>query len=166
MRLLITGSRDWEHLASIDAVLGHYARQAATPEVPLTVVHGAALGGADLLAARWVGQRQRSGWPVVQERHPADWGGACVEQCKPDHRQRRRDGSDFCPFAGFRRNQRMVDTVPLLVVGFWRNGSSGTRDCMKRAEKAGLRVWRVGWPDRELVTPEWVAAQAPPLVPA
>lgn len=167
-RLLVTGSRDWDHLDSIDRVLAHYAYMAslASPGGRLVVVHGAASGGADALAARWVAQRARNGWPVEQERHPADWGAACVQECRPDHRQRRQDGSDFCPFAGFRRNQRMVDTRPLVVFGFWRNGSSGTRDCLKRAERARIPVFRATWQERELVSPDWLAARAPVLVPA
>lgn len=163
MRLLITGSRDWDHLASIDQVLGYYTRQAFSFGSRLIVVHGAASGGADNLAGRWVTQRSRTGWPVDQERHPAHWNGPCVEECKPNHRQTRKDGTDYCPFAGFRRNQLMVDTRPLVVVGFWRNGSSGTRDCLERAEEAGLPTFKIPWQERELADPEWLAARAPAL---
>lgn len=107
----------------------------------LTVVHGAAEGGDKLM------DRIARAWGCVVEPHPVsqeDWD-TCLSTCKPGHRRRRRDGSTFCPGAGTRRNQRMVDLGAHLCLG-WPNGSawSGTWHCMTRAEAAG--IWTVCWP--------------------
>lgn len=46
--------------------------------------------------------------------------------------------------AGPARNQQNLDeTKPDFVIGF--PGSRGTRDMCRRAEKAGVRVYRVDW---------------------
>lgn len=166
MRLLVTGSRDWDHLDSINAVLAHYARQADWHGGRLVVVHGDAARGADALAAAWIAKRAREGWPVSQESHPADWRGPCRLDldCKPGHRKTQPSGGDYCPRAGHHRNQAMVDAGAAVCVGFWRNGSSGTRDCLGRAEKAGIPLLRVTWGERELVAPGWLAQNAPELV--
>lgn len=177
MRLLVTGSRDWgnpddpasmaQARAAIDAVLGHYVLQAHMLGAPrLTVVHGSANKGADHLAYLWVKQRQRNGWPVDQEPHPAHWAAPCVPECKPNHRHRYPSGAgDYCPYAGHRRNQAMVDLGARVCVGFWRAGSSGTKDCLERADKAGIAAFRVMWADRESVLEQsWLDANAPMLV--
>lgn len=167
MRLLVTGSREWEHPDSIDEVLAYYTRQAFDLGDPLVVVHGKCVKGADSLAASWVRIRSRNGWPVTQEPHPAHWNGPCAPTCKPgpDHRQVK-DGREWCPMAGNRRNQEMVDLGAAVCVGFWRNGSSGTRNCLRAAERAGIRVLKIKWQERELVTQEWLAEHAPRLVVA
>lgn len=176
MRLLVTGSRDWgdpqrpdamaQARAAIDAVLAHYVRQAHALGAPrLTVVHGKALKGADNLAFMWVKQRQASGWPVEQEPHPANWNAPCVDRCQAGHRHKYPNGTgDYCPTAGFRRNQQMVDLGALVCVGFWRAGSSGTKDCLDRAGKAKIPLFKVLWADRENVLgPAWLAQHAPAL---
>lgn len=164
MRLLVTGSRDWDHHASVDQVLAYYVRQAHDiGHGPLVVVHGKCVKGADHLAASWVRMRSRSGWPVKQEPHPANWNGPCGPRCREGHRQRR-DGREWCPFAGNRRNEEMIRLGALACVGFWRNGSSGTRNCIENAERAGIRVLKIKWQERELVTQEWLAEHAPRLV--
>jgi hypothetical protein len=116
-------------------------RQAHSKGGRLTVVHGKAARGGDDLAASWVAKRRREGWPVGQEAHPAVWRGPCrLElECKPGHRQQHPSGADYCPRAGHYRNQDMVDLGALACVGFWRNGSSGTRDCLERAEAAHIQ---------------------------
>jgi hypothetical protein len=163
MRLLITGSRDWDHHPSVDEVLAYYTRQAHYLGGRLKVAHGKATRGGDDLAAAWVKLRNRNGWPVDQEPHSAHWSAPCPPECPPGHRQRK-DGREWCPRAGHRRNQEMVDRGALACVGFWRNGSSGTRDCLERAEKAGIRCLKITWQERELVTQEWLAEHAPQLV--
>ena len=163
MRLLVTGSRDWTHLESVNEVLAYYTRQAHEKHGRLLVVHGKATRGGDDLAMSWVKTRQRNGWPVDQEPHPAHWNAPCGPDCRPGHRQQK-DGRDWCPYAGHRRNQAMVDLGARACVGFWRNGSSGTRDCIRRAEAAHIPVLKITWQERELVTPDWLAEHAPELV--
>lgn len=98
-----------------------------------TLVHGNAKG-ADRLAAEYAKQ---VGWHV--EPQHADWSGDCVAECLRGHRRRNRYG-EYCPEAGHRRNQAMVDSQPDVVVAFWRDHSGGTKDCLRRAEKAGLHI--------------------------
>jgi predicted Rossmann-fold nucleotide-binding protein len=79
------------------------------------VIHGAARG-ADTLAADWAAANG-----VPAEPYPADWSRG---------RQ-----------AGPVRNQLMLDQGrPDGVVAF--PGGAGTADMCRRAEAAGLRVWR------------------------
>jgi hypothetical protein len=163
MRLLITGSRDWNHLPSVDAVLAHYTREAFSHGQQLVVVHGKARSGGDALAASWVHTRARNGWPVTQEPHPAHWNGPCAPECEPDHRQQR-NGHEWCPFAGHRRNQEMVDSGVLVCVGFHRNGSSGTRDCLRRATTADVRTLRISWASRGIIDADWLTGHAPFLL--
>lgn len=94
--------------------------------------------GADTMGDQWA---KRNGI-LVRER-PADWEGPCAPDCKPGHRRRNRRGTEYCPLAGHRRNQGMVDERPELFVAAQVNGSTGTADCVRRAEAAGIPVWRV-----------------------
>ena len=165
-RLLITGSRNWDHPESVFAVLSHYCREAHALGGRLVVVHGKAHKGGDNLAAAWATRWGNRGYPVIQEAHPARWGDPCVydgtEPCQPGHRQRHKNGpGDYCPMAGHRRNQHMVDTRPLVTAAFWRAGSSGTKDCIRRAEAAGIPVTKVLWAERNLaLAPEWLLEHA------
>jgi hypothetical protein len=80
------------------------------------------------------------------EPHPADWD-TCAPACKPGHRKRRRDGTEYCPSAGHRRNAVMVASVTRRpaagrgCVAYPLDESRGTRGCMKLAVAAGLTVW-------------------------
>ncbi len=75
--------------------------------------------GADTFAAEWA---ERFGFPL--HKFPADW---------------RKHGRAAGPI----RNQRMIDEgKPDLVIAF--PGGTGTADCVRRAEAAGIRVIRVG----------------------
>lgn len=83
---------------------------------PITVlVHGGA-PGADKLAADWA-----KAHGVKTEAHQAAW-------------------KERGPAAGPERNQRMVDAGAAGVVAF--PGGKGTADCCRRAETAGIKVWR------------------------
>ena len=111
MRILVTGSRNWTDRAAIAQALLDLRM-----EGPPVIVHGACPTGADAiadeLATSW-------GWEI--ERHPADWD---------------RHGKAAGPL----RNQEMVDAGADVCVAFPHGDSRGTRDCMKRATAAGLRL--------------------------
>lgn len=159
MRVLVTGSRDWDHEPSVFGAL-RYLALLGHPDDHLDVRHGKAHRGADNVAARWVAIQARNGWPVAQDPYPADWGGPCVFEgtivCQQGHRQTK-NGREWCPLAGHRRNQQMIDVGGVdLVVGFLKHGSSGTRDCLKRAERAGLPRLVVPWGDRDRVDADWL----------
>jgi len=79
---------------------------------------------------------------------PAEWE-VCGDDCpKRPHRKVAAKGGTFCPYAGPRRNQRMVDlwagrALGVLAMPALGHESRGTHDAVRRATKAGLRVWAV-----------------------
>lgn len=138
MRVLVTGSRRWTDPRVIhDALLWAWYDAVQVGADGITVVHGTA-PGADAIADEWARANEPSG--VLRDPHPADWSGPCAADCQPGHRRKRRDGSDYCPLAGHRRNQHMVDLGAAIVLAFQRDGSTGTADCIRRAKTAGIPV--------------------------
>lgn len=113
-RILVTGSR---HLTDF-ALVSRALQQAAAELGPDTVVvHGAARG-ADMLA-----HKAARTLDLGVERRPADW----------ENLGRR---------AGVIRNAEMVRDGADLVLAFLVADlpCRGTRDCMRRAERAGIPV--------------------------
>jgi SLOG family YspA-like protein len=83
------------------------------------IIHGGASRGADQIAGTWAAQRQ-----------------VPVEVFKPDWIKWRYS-------AGPVRNQCMIsDGRPDLVVAA--PGGGYTTDCIRRAERAGIKVWKLG----------------------
>lgn len=137
--ILLTGSRTWPDPALLEDTLldvWHDALQNGYDGIEL--MHGHAQDGADAMGDAWA---IRNGVPY--RRRPADWPGPCTADCTPGHRRRNRRGHEYCPLAGHRRNQQMVDEKPLLVVAAHHANSSGTADCIRRAEAAGIPVYRL-----------------------
>jgi hypothetical protein len=129
VRVLVTGSRNWTDANAITDQLAAYADKAFKTEVAcnLIIVHGANPGGADHIAAEWASERQRANilgkranW-IWAEPHPADWA---------------KHGKAAGPI----RNQEMVDAGADICLAFPLGESRGTRDCMRRAESAGIPV--------------------------
>jgi hypothetical protein len=129
-RVLVTGSRDWEdhdelwgHLyqAVLD-VTGHpvWSQPGGAPPADLVFVHGDYKRGADRLTRVWC---ERYG--VIQDPHPAKW-------------------TRYGPGAGPKRNQEMVDLGADFCLAFPLGVSKGTRDCMRRADAAGIPVHNKG----------------------
>jgi len=124
MRILVTGSRDWDDRIVIEqALLPYLPSMPSTPEPPPrnTLVHGACPTGADRIAdivGRFGG--------LIVEPHPADW----------------RPGGVFDRSAGFKRNAEMVELGADLCLAFIRNGSKGATHTADLAEKAGIPVRR------------------------
>lgn len=116
MRILVTGSRDWPRRETVWMALNYHARRAGT-----IVVHGDCPTGADLHAQQWTETQP----DVVVERHRADW---------------QRHGRAAGPI----RNQEMVDLGADACLAFPLGASRGTRDCMRRAEAAGIPVFNYG----------------------
>jgi hypothetical protein len=113
MRILVTGSREWDRPLPIAvALLVH----SGAPE-EATLISGCARG-ADQMAEE---AALAFGWEV--EHHPADWA---------KHGKR----------AGYIRNQEMVDSGADLCIAFTRGGSNGTSHCGTAAENAGIpTIW-------------------------
>lgn len=139
LRVLVTGSRSWTDTDTIhNALLAAWSDAIEADYDGITVIHGGA-AGADTIADQWAHNHREHG--VQVEQHNADWEGPCADTCPPGHRKARRDGTDYCPLAGHRRNQVMVNKAP-VVLAFQRAKSTGTADCIRRAEKAGSLVRR------------------------
>lgn len=113
MRVLVTGGRDYNDLASVVGALNALNEQHGQ----LTIIQGGATG-ADQLARYWA---DRNFCQRITE--PADW---------------KAHGKAAGPI----RNQRMLDEhKPDLVLAF--DGGRGTADMIRRAEAAGIPVQRV-----------------------
>jgi hypothetical protein len=134
----LTGSRLWpdpDRLEETLLLVWHDALQLGYTGIEL--LHGCA-EGADTIGHNWA---WRMGL-LIRER-PADWGGPCGSECPPGHRRRNRRGTEYCPLAGHRRNQQMVNEQPVLFVAASYRNSSGTADCLRRARKAGIPDWTI-----------------------
>jgi len=115
-RVLVTGSRDWTDLLTLDIALGSEQGMAAIDLRPLVVVHGGARG-ADAMADAWA---RRNGFAV--EKHPAIW----------------RPNGVYNPQAGLLRNREMVRLGADVCLAFIRSGSRGASHCARLAEEAGI----------------------------
>lgn len=116
-RVLVTGARDWTNriLAQQELNLQMFHPDSSDG---LIIVNGMAERGLDKIAHQWY-LTHASKW-VHEDPHPANW--------KLGH------------FAGHFRNQEMVDSGADICLAFSRPGSTGTWDCARRAEKAGIPV--------------------------
>lgn len=132
-RILITGSRNWTDKQAIYLALGQQCANVGD----VVIVHGGARG-ADTIAASYAEGRFR----ITAEAHPAEWNKPCGTGCY--HRPRVKGGKPYCPLQGHYRNQRMVDLGADVCLAFPLGESRGTRDCMKRAKRAGIPVIDLG----------------------
>jgi len=124
VRVLITGSRNWEGRwaeRELGLILDTLELLADFLNSPLIIVHGDCPTGADALADRWA--RSRDYEPEI---HPANWvtGGKG---------------------AGLFRNSHMVNLGADMCIGFLRDSSKGTTDCLTKAKAAGIPTFVVHW---------------------
>ena len=129
-RLIVTGSRRWDDAGRIEQVLKGIREQEYFADAVL--VHGNARGVDQAAAEAW----ERMGGTTCAM--PARWS-QCGRECPPNH-QRPRNSGRYCPTAGHRRNQRMVDGGADLCLAFSRDQSAGCADCVRRAQQAGIPV--------------------------
>lgn len=118
LTILITGSREWHDLRTIEDRLRQHIPNGRPADV--TLIHGGARGVDSLADA----VARRLGWSV--------------EVILPDW-------VTFGRAAGHMRNEAMVRRVALaegrkLCEAFWNGTSVGTFDCIKRATAAGIEV--------------------------
>lgn len=123
IRLLITGSREWPIVRKREVwiALDDAFRRAMNDrgiltfdKADVTLVSGACPHGVDAIAEKFAAER---GWTV--ERHPAAWD---------------LHGKG----TGFIRNQEMADLGADACVAMPLGRSPGTRDMIRRAQKAGI----------------------------
>lgn len=150
--VLVTGSRTFDDVPAIHAALAEAWHEAMQDGYSgIEVMQGGA-EGPDSIAGAWAKGRVADG--VGHQQVDADWAGPCAPECKPGHRQQRY-GRDWCPTAGHRRNQQMVDAGPLLTLAFIApcgnarcrkpkpHDSHGVTHCIEAAERAGVPVRKV-----------------------
>lgn len=121
MIIVCTGSRHWTNYDQIDAVIKGLANKRHSIGDTLTVVHGKAKNGVDMMvdaAARKYADE------VIPE--PAKW----------------REKGFYNPSAGFERNEYMLDEYkPDVLVAFRSLGkSNGTDHCIKEAKLRKIPV--------------------------
>lgn len=118
MRVIVTGSRDWDDEACIESALTWVLTETKMHPSSVIVVHGACPTGADAIVDVIA---QDLGCQV--ERHPADW-------------------KTFGKSAGFRRNKEMVDLGAAYTLAFIKNGSRGASHTAGLSEDAGILTAR------------------------
>ena len=127
MRIIITGSRNWEGPAAeakVHEILNAVQFLAEALGSPLTVVHGDCPTGADAIADRWARRRDSEG--VELETYPANWGA---------------EGKS----AGFIRNLRMAEKGADLCFAFHRDLSRGTLHMIGSAETYRIPTFVITW---------------------
>jgi hypothetical protein len=123
VRVLVTGSRDWDNPGRVQLELEKaFSKTAIEHGELLTVVHGACLTGADAYADEWAKRMEWQGLPVIPEPHAANWKGP------------RKKG------AGYARNAEMVSLGADLCLAFILNKSNGATHCRDLALKAGIET--------------------------
>jgi hypothetical protein len=119
-RILVTGARDWKDKAIIRHALFNTWQKAGSPkinsDIPNVVLIVGRARGADTFA-EIVGEA----FGFTIEPYEADW----------EHKGKG---------AGPQRNQQMVNSGADICLAFLHEGSKGTADCIKRAEKAEIPV--------------------------
>jgi hypothetical protein len=113
-RILITGARDWRDKAIVRHAIFSTWEEAGRPKDTVVIVGRAK--GADTFAEICA---EAFGFTI--EPYTANW--------KKQHKA-----------AGPIRNQRMVDSGADICLAFLHEGSIGTADCIRKAEKAGIPV--------------------------
>lgn len=129
VRVLITGSRDWDDYDRMFSTLQRV--YASLKDRDPVLVHGAAKGADSSAAAIW----SRLGGKT--EAHPANWKthrADCSTVCK---------ARSICKRAGAMRNIEMVKLGATLCVAFIKNNSNGATMCADLAERAGIPVHKV-----------------------
>jgi hypothetical protein len=134
MKVLVCGGRKFADRDmvwhTLDTGLAYYG--------VLTVIQGDCETGADLFAREWA-RRHEDYVDLISE--PAQWRDLSHEDAII---RVRKDGTKYDAKAGIRRNQIMLEKYdPDRVLAF--PGGKGTRDMVKRAEKASIKVKKVGW---------------------
>lgn len=136
MKILVTGSRDWRDVATIERALR--LAIADTPLWAVTLIHGAARGADQLAEAA----AQRIG-DVNIDRYPAQW-------------------DEHGRSAGFIRNALMLEQNPNIVLAFKGNfdrslSRGGTEHMVRLSLEASKPVWLFDGSHRIIVTPAALA---------
>lgn len=142
MTILITGSRSLTDQLLIDQacdtfILESFRRRLIGDGVKYKVLKHGAAAGVDTLAAKWA---ERHGIETVP--FPAkwdDWEGLPPEKV---NLKRNRFGKYYNAFAGFNRNQKMLDSgFDVLLAIRCLGKSNGCDDMIERVKKTGKPIF-------------------------
>lgn len=147
LRVLFTGSQKWDDPGPIGKILHLYTMYAFGTGRYLLAVHGDHWTGADKHVNRWVTGRRRIGWPVDQEKHPADWFADCTSRCYHG-RRKLRQGKSSCQAAGQYRNEHMAKLGADACEAFLRGGSPGTSRMIRLARQLHIPTEVTPWETR------------------
>lgn len=128
MRILVTGSRDWDDADRIGSELSEFITSdcGIIPSIDglgdVVLVHGACPTGADAIVDK-IGAELAESYGLRIERHPADW-------------------MTYGRSAGPRRNREMVELGAGICLAFIKNKSKGASMTAEMAARAGIPVRR------------------------
>lgn len=130
MRVLVCGGRNFRSRAQVSRELDRLHA-----EHPIAALMQGGATGADQFAKEWAMTK-----PEIQRFEcKAKW----TDLSHADAIIRtRRDGTKYDAKAGHRRNARMLEWTPDLVVAF--PGGDGTADMVRQAKAAGIKIVEVG----------------------
>ncbi|MGR3935239.1 DciA family protein [Streptomyces sp. BRA346] len=145
-RLLVIGPPKWQHQELLSPALEdawHDVTQIHGPHQPLVIVHGLDGELGSTLAA-WT---QHAG--VASESHTPEWD-ICGPDCPadPNHRQLRPDGTPYCPTAGRRLNQQMIDHGADIILALIPPGSADLDADIRHARAVQIPVREIHSPDQ------------------
>lgn len=145
MRILITGSRDWDDVyaiqKAIDDAMMHRLIFLDGVDDEVVIVHGGAPGADDISG------RIADEWNLTKEVHPANWS-SCGSGCGPSHWRYGPNGA-YCPRSGFIRNTHMVSLGADICLAFIKDGSNGATMTANLAEKKGIPTFRFEMSDED-----------------
>jgi len=136
-RLLVTGSRGYDDVLSLQAALVKVYQGRPRGSVLVVVTdwdeNPAYCSGAASIARQWAIEQQEAQFAVQVESWPAGWEGPCEESCTHLDRRVWQDVS-LCPEAGQRRNEEMCASGIGAALGAMRVGEDSTnaKDCLAR----------------------------------
>lgn len=128
-KLIVAGGRDYQDKDEMLAQMFAYVEELPGEDLEVTIVTGMATG-ADKLAHEICVEEEFDYIPM-----PANWRDISV----PGAVVKYNSYGAYNAVAGHMRNQAMADMSDGLLA-FWDGSSTGTKDMIKRAEKAGLIV--------------------------
>jgi hypothetical protein len=126
VRIIVTGSREWENGGVVYAVLWRHLDECVNSRDRLRIVHGGCDTGADAIASDWyatvrMGRSLASAHLLTPEVHRANW-------------------TRYGLAAGPIRNETMARAGADLCVGFLKNGAKnkGTEGMLDLARQYGI----------------------------
>lgn len=127
VKVIIAGHRKFNNYQLLAEKCNHYLQNVEVTEI----VSGKA-AGADYLGEVYA---KRSGYPV--KGFPADWQR--IKNKPAVEIGKRGDGQKYWKLAGHVRNVKMAEYADALIA-FWDGKSTGTKDMIDEARKAGLKI--------------------------